>query len=181
MKPASILIALLFLASRSLIAQNTPAYATAGIEGLNPNDTAAQPAVIPTNACPVALRAQHMPDGDLVKTGVAHPKGIGQALHLTLSDPASRQIAEATIHLRGFTPKGRPSQIAPEPKGTATRRQLVHFPPGPNQYADIWVPGLSAVISVEVVSATYADGSRWTPSGTHSCRVTPDLFMPVHP
>lgn len=167
MKPASVLILSLLVAPASFSAQSSAPAS---------NYTVTLPGI-----CPLNLRAQHLSDGDLVKTGIAHPKGIGQALHLTLSDLDRGPVAEANVLLRGFTPKGRLSQAAPDAKPNATRRQRIRFAPGQNQSADIWVPGLSAITSVEIVSVTYANGSSWTPSGSLSCRVTPDLFMPIHP
>jgi hypothetical protein len=43
--------------------------------------------------------------------------------------------------------------------------------------ADIWVPGLSAVYTVDLISITYADGSTWTASTARSCRTPIDGMM----
>jgi hypothetical protein len=43
--------------------------------------------------------------------------------------------------------------------------------------ADVWAPGLTAVVSVELLSVKYTDGSTWTPVQGHACRVTPDHMM----
>ena len=190
MKPVSILILSLLLAPLAGVAQtNQNSSGTSGMEGvargtiIGPDGHATNFTFPVSNPCPIGLRAQHVADGDLVKTGFAHPKGIGQALHLTLSDPGNRQIAEATIRLRGFTPQGHLSQAAPVSKdANATCTQQLHFTPGADEasVASTWVSGLSAITSVELLSATYTDGSHWAPSGTLSCHVSPDLLMPVH-
>lgn len=174
MKSASVLILFLLLAPISTFAQYKPApsYGVAGMEGLGPSDS-----------CPVSLRAQFLPDGDLIKTGPAHPQGIGQALHLTFSNPSRGLVTEATLLLRGWTPKGRRFETGNDAKPDAVRSQHVHLVPGPNQTAtaDIWVAGLSAVTSVEIVSATYKNGSAWARPDNLSCGAVPDGFMLVHP
>jgi hypothetical protein len=157
------------------------------MEGMGHDGQAANYTVNLLHTCPAGLSARHLSDGDLVKTGVAHPKGVGQALHLTLSGETHGPIKEATILFRGFLPKGHSALAASESNPSATRSQHVRFNASTDptdkakntSSADIWVAGLSAVTAVEVLSTTAADGSVWTPSGDIACRVAPDLFMPV--
>jgi hypothetical protein len=191
MKLASVIVFSLVVAPCALLAQFTrqPSSGAFRIGGPEQGEggQAASYTVNPPHFCPVGLSARHLPDGDLVKTGFAHPKGVGQALHLTLSGETHGPITEATILFRGFLPKGHSAQAASESNSSATRSQLVRFnastdptDKGKNaSTADIWVAGLSAVTSIEVLSTKSADGSVWTPSGDFSCRITPDLFMPV--
>ena len=193
MKPASVLILFLALPSSHTFAQDNPSasvnsHGVAQMEQIAPDGsstpaTSFNPAATLHNGCPVALTAQHLSDGDLVRTGITHPKGIGQGLHLTFYCSATGIISEATVLVRGWTPKGRITQAAPESQPNIARRMHIHLKPDSAQsaVADIWVSGLSAITSVEILSATLADGSLWTRSGILSCRVAPDLLMPVHP
>jgi hypothetical protein len=45
--------------------------------------------------------------------------------------------------------------------------------------ADVWAPGLTAVVSIELMSVKYSDGSTWTPAQGKTCRVAPDPLMLV--
>jgi len=163
MKPAFVLVFLVYLAPTINFAQATQF-------GSDP---------VPI-ACPILLHAQHLSDGDLVKTDGAHPKGIGQALRLTVASSTHGVVTQADILLHGWTPKGRYSQAAPDSSATVTRRQHIQFAAGSDQsLADIWVAGLSAITSIEIASAIYSDGSAWSPSANLSCSIKPDLFMPV--
>ena len=134
------------------------------------------------NNCPVFMRAQHLSDGSLVKTGKpAHPSGIGQRLHLTFKNPDSKQIASARLTVRGVTPKGRVMQAMPAQGGSsdATQSLSVTFSPGPDQSAtaDLWVPGMTAVESIALESMMYSDGTTWKAADGMACRVRPDPLM----
>jgi hypothetical protein len=85
MKPASVLTLTLIFAPIPLLAQNFTAKMT---------DHA--------TTCPVSLSAQHLSDGDFVKTGIAHPKGLGQALHLNVANSTQGLVIQANILLRGW-------------------------------------------------------------------------------
>ena len=132
------------------------------------------------NACPVGMQASHLSDGSVIKTDAAHPMGLGQRLRLTLTSPDNRSITSATVHVRGWTAQGRTEQ-AEKAKDVAplTRRLQVPFKPGADRTAtaDVWVPGVTAVSSVELLSVTYGDGTTWTPAMGKTCQVKPDPLM----
>lgn len=158
MKPASVLALTFLLAPFSLPAQN-----------LKPD------------TCPVSLHAQHRSDGDFVKTKDAHPKGIGQALHLTISNSSHGPVKQAVVVLHGLTPKGRVSPAAPDSQ-TIMRRQSLQFQTGEDQStADLWVSGFSAITSVEISSIAFSDGTSWIASANSACSFKPDLVMWVQP
>jgi hypothetical protein len=180
--------ALLF-GSIALVAQNT-APMGAGAAGMAPMAPGIAP---PTHmtviqltpmsmGCPVSLRAQHLADGGIVKTGTAHPKGLGQWLHLTLANPKSGWIAEATITVHGFSDKARVTQtLSSGNSSDAASTLTVHFSDATEKAAatDRWVPGMAAVQTIDLSSVTYADGSVWKLSGHEDCRVAPDPLMLV--
>lgn len=139
-------------------------------------------AVTPPNLCPVSMQASHLSDGNIVRTGANHPNGVGQRLHLKLSSPDQRTITSATVNLRGWTGKGRTAQVgSSDDAALGVRTLTVPFTPSADRTvsADIWVPGLTSVISVELLSVKYSDGSTWTPPQSKTCRVAPDLLMLV--
>jgi hypothetical protein len=57
----------------------------------------------------------------------------------------------------------------------------VEFTAGDNKdvFADLWVPGMTAVHSIELNSVTYADGSAWKLPAGPACRTIPDPMMLV--
>ncbi len=191
MKLAGFLGCLFLIAPLGFAAQNGGfsgaggATYTIGHDGQS--STATHP-IPPPNLCPVSIEASHLSDGDIVKTGadlpkVDHAKGVGQRLHLKLHSPDQRTIASATVSLRGWTPKGRTEQVGSASEDPALRVQTltVPFTSGADRTAsaDIWVPGLTAVVSVELLLVKYSDGSTWTPPQSKTCRVAPDLLMVV--
>jgi hypothetical protein len=188
-KLAFFLGCLFLVAPLGLAAQNG-SYGVAGMEGITTfgpdgQATTTITTVAPPNLCPVSIEASHLSDGNIVKTGADHPKGVGQRLHLKLNNPDQRMIASATVNLRGWTQKGRTEQLgqvgASDDAALGVRALTVPFTPSTDRTvsADIWVPGLTVVVSVELLSVKYSDGSTWTPPQGKTCRVAPDLLMVV--
>ena len=138
------------------------------------------PALPQLNLCPVSMQASHLSDGNVVRTSTDHPKGLGQRLHLKLHSPDQRTIASATMNLRGWTAKGRTTRLgSSDDAALGVRALTVPFTLDADRMssADIWVSGLTAVVSVELLSVNFTDGSTWTPVQGHACRVAPDHLM----
>ncbi|MGB0064271.1 MAG: hypothetical protein WBP85_07475 [Terracidiphilus sp.] len=185
-------VSLVLLLSAGTLAAQGQGKSTTGSVSISPNGNSAQQPSAQTNAvnqspvyigCPIAMRAQHMADGQIVKAGNARPQGIGQWLHLTLTAPDAHRIAKAELTIRGSSPKGRMTQTLESGDSTsdASARQVAEFTAGPDRQdlSDLWVPGITAVQSIEIDSVTYADGSTWKLTGSLSCRVIPEAFMLV--
>jgi hypothetical protein len=140
--------------------------------------------------CPAILNIQHLSDGSMIRTsngtGHTHPSGIGQWLHITIMTPT---VATATLLVRGFSDKARVTQAdnksgagtaGPNANGpNATRTVTVTFPETGNGQAtgNVWVPGLTAVDSIDLTSMTYVNGNTWSAPSGHTCSVTPDPLM----
>jgi hypothetical protein len=176
---------LFLIAPLGLAAQNG-GYAVGRMEpiiiGPDGRATTTTTTATPPNLCPVSMQASHLSDGNIVKTGADHPKGVGQRLHLKLNNPDQRTITSATVNLRGWTAKGRTAQVgASEDAALAVRTLTVPFTTSADRTvsADVWASGLTAVVSVELLSVKYSDGSTWTPPQGKTCRVAPDLLMLV--
>ncbi len=135
--------------------------------------------------CPVSLRAQHGANGNMLNVDKSRPKGLAQLLHLTLTNPDSRQIVQASVRISGLSGRGRIAQAASaqynSDQGSSDKIETltVRFSPGQDKAVsgDLWVPGMTAVLSIDLNSVTYADGSTRTFSGRDLCRVTPDPLM----
>ena len=150
-------------------------------QGAKPTNTVCPAQVHPH--CPIAMRAQHMADGEMVKIGKAQPRGIGQWLRLTLIAPDSRRIVKATLTIRGLSPKGRTVQALRngDDSSDVVSQQVASFTIGldKDDVANLWVRDMTAVQSIEISSVTYADGSTWKYAGDMTCRVTPEGLMQV--
>jgi hypothetical protein len=138
------------------------------------------------NICPISLRAQHAADGELLRAGAnastpAAPKGQGQGLHLTITGPKRRQITQATVTVRSLTSNGSltPALSNQDSTPPTARTMDVKFTAGEKNtaFADIWVPGLTAVQAIDIKSVTYADGSSWKLTSGMTCRTVPDQLM----
>jgi hypothetical protein len=131
-------------------------------------------------ACPVSLRAQHGADGSIRKVDKNRPEGIAQLLHLIITSSDSRQIVEARLRVRGTSGRGRVDRAESVPGGMdATRSVVARFRQGADKevVADAWVPGLTAVLEVEVNAVTFSDGSVQQFGTADGCRFTPEHLM----
>jgi len=181
MKRATVLsFALLFvsslgiiLVSNSLAAQNAGSQPAQALLHAPPANT----------ACPVSIRAQQASDGDMLAVDhsrPSHPKGIAQRLHLTLTYPDSRRITRATVTIHGLTPRSRVTRtFTTHDDSDAARTVDVTFPGGPRNAvsAYLWVPGLSAVSTIDLNAVTFADGSTWKLSSGGMCHAQVDGLM----
>ncbi|MGO8935546.1 MAG: hypothetical protein ACLPLZ_09275 [Terracidiphilus sp.] len=183
MKLVAFVGCLLAVAPWAVAAQTvTQSDGVAGMENMGPNGQTPISAVTPPNPCPVGVLVSHLSDGRTIKTGTAHPKGLGQRLHLTLTSPDSRSIASATVNVRGWTAEGRMERANKDKNAALPMRTLtVPFTAGPvrTASADVWAPGLTAVSSVELTSVAFGDGTTWTPAQGTTCQVTPDPLMQI--
>lgn len=206
MKLAGFLGCAILMVPLGLAGQNT-SYGVAGMEnmtsGPDGRGIATTQAVKQPNPCPVSVDASHLSDGNIVRTGggqfrighdqvnppqgerlrVDDAKGVGQRLHLKLKSPDQRTIDSATVNLRGWTAAARTEQLgqvsAHNETNIKTQKLTVFLTPGADRTAtvDVWAPGLTAVVSVELLSVKYSDGTAWTPAQGSTCSVTPDHLM----
>jgi hypothetical protein len=110
------------------------------------------------------------------------PEGIAQLLHLILTSKNSRQIVEAHLRVRGSSGKGGMSRTDTAQNGMdATRNVTVRLRPSAEKEAtgDVWVPGMSAVLEVELNFVMFADGGMQRFGTADGCRFTPEHLMLV--
>jgi hypothetical protein len=134
---------------------------------------------ITSGGCPVSLRALHGADGNMLKVDKNRPAGIAQLLHLIVSNPDSRQIVAARVRVRGLSGKGRMTQTSDKGAADVTRNLEIRFSPGADKdvLSDVWVPGMTAVLEVELNSVTFADGTSRRFTGAEACQIAPDRMM----
>jgi hypothetical protein len=149
----------------------------------NQTQTSVDRLPIASGGCPVSLRALHGADGSMLKVDKNRPAGIAQLLHLIVTNPDSRQIVAARVRVRGLSGKGRMTQTsgqdATRGAADATRSLEVRFSAGSDKEvsSDVWLPGMTAVLEVELNSVTFADGTTRRFAGVEACRIAPDPLM----
>jgi hypothetical protein len=144
--------------------------------------------------CPVQLRVQHgTATGSMVEVGTVGggiagggTAGIGttrpyepvQNLHLTLTNPNWKQIASAKVRFYGTSGKARMDSTARTGSYDSTRTMDVQFKGTTWRQvsSDVSVPGMTAVLEMDLTEVTVSDGKVWKLSG---CRFTPDPLMLV--
>jgi hypothetical protein len=134
--------------------------------------------------CPVSLRAQHGLGGATREVDRKRPEGVAQKLHLTLTDKDLRQISEARLRVRGASAKGGVSRTDMKQDGMDyTRSVTVKLRQSADNEAtgDVWVPGMTAVLQVELSSVTFSDGQVQPFGASAGCRFIPDHTMLVAP
>jgi hypothetical protein len=186
MKSAALLSFALLLGPVALAAQSAgqgqSSYGVARMEGLNTANTATTVNPPINIGCPVFLHAQHRADGGLLDVDKNRPEQPAQLLHLTLTNPDSRQIVAARVRVHGLSGKARATQTLSSPgKADASRSLGVQFSTGPGKTVsgDLRVSGMTAVLSIDLNSVTFADGSTRSFTERDACRVAPDPFMPI--
>lgn len=148
-----------------------------------PKSPATDLSVQKSNAtCPVKLRAQHGADGTMRQVDKTRPEGVAQRLHLIVASSVSKRIVEARLRVHGVSPKGRVSHADTTHITTDIARNLtVRFTQSGDNEAigDAWVPGMSAVLEVELHSVKLADGKILRFGAADGCRFTPEHLMLV--
>ena len=182
MMRAAVLLSLL-LASLSIAAQNNsngsvPTIATYP----GGNVLVFLPEVV---SCPISMQAdQGVWDHTIrVRNGKNEsvPAPSGQRISLSLKDSHPAAIVSATLRVRGLNGKNHmlETPVGTSKDGNATRTLHAHFvQENDGQVStDLWLPGFTAVKSIELLDVTYADGSTWAKSGANRCRVQPNPLM----
>jgi hypothetical protein len=109
------------------------------------------------------------------------PQPFGQRIFLTLNDSHPATIIAATVKVRGLTGKNHMLQTAGDPAadGEATKIMEINFAAGQKGgvTGDLYIPGFTAVNSIELVQVSYSDGRIWRIGADNVCRVTPDPMM----
>ena len=111
----------------------------------------------------------------------APPKGIGQQLHIALTNSKSEEITGIKITVYGSSGKGSllSARVADANSPEATKTFDLKLTVGAKKDAstDLWVSGLTAVTHIDLDTVTYVDGSKWRSSALETCHFRPDAMM----
>jgi hypothetical protein len=129
--------------------------------------------------CPVSLRVEHLSDGSMVKTRGGQPRGVGQWLHFTLNHSPWGPISTATLIVHGLTNKPHMTLSKGPETSDSTERFTLRFPAtsDPTVSADLWVPGMTATLRVDLEEVVDRDGFVRQLSQNESCHFIPNPLM----
>lgn len=162
-----------------------------------PATTTTQRFVQPAAAagCPVSMHALQGSGQGLVavrdqraEAPVAPVKGPAARIHLVLGSPGGQTITSATVVVRGSVPRNHLERAAAaDPAGTEVAGTEVvrsvdlvfHAEDAKTVAADLHLPGVAVIHSIELRSLGYGDGSSWKVADNQLCRVAPDPLMLV--
>jgi len=106
---------------------------------------------------------------------------FGQRIFLTLNDTRPASIVAATVKVYGLTAKNHMVQTDNHAAadGEATKIMSINFAARQKNgvSTDLYIPGFTAVNSIELIQVSYDDGKVWRIGADSVCRVTPDPMM----
>lgn len=129
--------------------------------------------------CPIDLFARRQSASELIRTGSATHPHSGQGVHLSIQyTPAAITSAEVVVHAASNKPRILPLDTT---QGAPDIARSFHLA-GPSSLSglrasDLWLDGAASILSVDLLSLTYADGTTWTRSPISACRAIPSGFL----
>lgn len=134
--------------------------------------------------CPISMQAHQGVWDHTIRVRDGQQQQIspfGQRLSLTLVDQHPSRILSATVRVRGLNGRSHMVQAvgSANDDSNATRTMSIKFSANPDNSVtgDLYAPGFTSIMSVELLQVTYEDGSTWKISGSNVCRVAPDPMM----
>jgi hypothetical protein len=137
------------------------------------------------SGCPVSMRASQGIWDHTIRVRQGQQEEVlqpfGQRILLTLGDPQPASIVAATLKVYGLTAKNHVVQADgnENANGDATKIMKIAFATREKNWVstDLYIPGFTAVNSIELLDVSYDDGRVWRTGGSSVCRVTPDPMM----
>ncbi len=137
------------------------------------------------NDCPISMRAsQGVWDHTIrvhqgQKDNVVQP--FGQRIFLTLNDTRPAPIVAATVRVHGLTARSHMVQADGNANAKNEATKIIELTFAANQNngvtGDLYIPGFTAVNSIELLQVSYSDGRLWRIGPGGACHVTPDPMM----
>ena len=137
------------------------------------------------NECPIGMAASQGVWDHTVRVRQGQKQRAiqpyGQRIFLTLNDSRPDPIVAATVKVHGLTGKSHMAQTdsVANAHGEATRTMEIAFATSQSGgvTGDLYIPGFTAVNSIELIQVSYDDGKIWRIGASNVCRVTPDPMM----
>ncbi|MGA8085702.1 MAG: hypothetical protein WCA10_00250 [Terracidiphilus sp.] len=137
------------------------------------------------NGCPIGMIANQGVWDHTIRVRQGQQETVlqpfGQRIFLTLNDSHPAPIVAATVKVYGLTARNHMVQANgnANPNGDATKIIEVKFVASQKGgvTGDLYIPGFTAVNSIELLQVSYDDGRVWRIGGSSVCRVAPDPMM----
>jgi hypothetical protein len=138
--------------------------------------------------CPVDMEARHATQTPVsMNAGGENAPGNKvvpqlQRLHLTLTNPSSRDIVSAQFTAHGFSKKPRAMDLSSgsnEPDLAKTVDIALGVKGKGHASHDLSLNHFTAVTSIDLNSISYADGTTWRAPSPGACSITPSMVMLV--
>jgi hypothetical protein len=140
-----------------------------------------------SGGCPVGIEARHAMQTPVSMNAASNAPGKQvvpqlQRLHLTLTNPSSRDIVSAQFTAHGFGNKPKAMDLSAgsnEPDLAKTIDVAVGVKGKSQASHDLSLNHFTAVTSIDLNSVTYADGTTWHAPSPAACSITPSMVMLV--
>lgn len=161
----------------------------AGVTSVGPDGQQKTTTVVirPAGSCPVSMEAKQGSLAQKVETGQKPPEPQhydpmpqpGQHIHLILAGFGKQRVTSAKVTARGLSAHSRMQELAVRTTPDMRRTMDVTFSADADNTvsADIALPAFTSVISLQLESINYADGSSWKLTNQNACLVRPDPVM----
>ncbi len=179
------LVSLALLAAAASLAAQAPSGAmTVTIGPLNGPATTTIVVSPPAPSCPVQMHALQGVGGGLLAARNGQPvDGPAQRIHLILTRLRTAQVTSAHLRVRGLSGRNRALEALSidgvKPDRTQTLDVTFTAQDAANAAADLFLPGFTAVQTIELQSITYADGTTWKLASGNACQIAPDPLVRI--
>lgn len=133
------------------------------------------------SGCPVSLSVRRTSPTELVNASDAVQHRGSQRIHLSVDprDTSGIRSAELTVHATSLKGRYLPANSANASPDLDRNFQISGPSTSSLRDKDLWIDGAGSVLSVDLTSITYVDGSTWHRSPNSVCRAVPSSFLLV--
>jgi hypothetical protein len=110
------------------------------------------------------------------------PPAFYLQLHLTLTNPSSRDVVGARFTVHGFSKNWRVIRLSgasAAPDLAKTVEVALDVKGQGQSSSDLSLTHFTAITSIDLDSIAYADGSPWHASSPGACSIVPDMLMRI--
>ena len=189
MKSLQFVLLAALLGCAAALAQQTPSsgFGVSGMEPLGQSVASPKAAIAAPQACPVSMTAKQAGATEMVKVQKGSdpsPETLtrpGQRIRLFLAGLAKTGKVTATVTVRGLSARGRIDRAAANNSSDLRRTLNVTFTREDEKtvWAELVLPGFTAVKTVKLEALEFADGTTRDLAGASLCTIAPEPIMLV--
>lgn len=133
------------------------------------------------SGCPVSLSVRRTSPTEIINASDAARHQGSQRIHLSVDprDTSGVRRADLTVHATSLKVRYLPANSASASPDLDRNFQISGPSTSSLRDRDLWIDGVGSVLSVDLNSITYIDGSTWHRSPVSICRAIPSGFLLV--